>query len=92
MEPREKLYALLNDFIHNRMGIEQFCSMFSDTFRLEIDYNCLSDLEKEQFNTLSRIAYGYTDNDEEIQKYPGYRFSDKQVVEKVDEVCKIFNI
>ena len=60
--------------------------MFSDTYHLEIDFDSLSDMEKKLFPELSRIAYGYTDDEEDIQKCPEYCFSDKQVVEKVDEV------
>ncbi len=74
------------------MYIEQFCQMFSDIYRLELDFDELSDIEENMFRDLSRICYGYTDNEEEITNLPQYNFSDKQVVEKVDEVCKVLGI
>ena len=88
MDAKEKLYALLNDFYNSRMGIELFCRMFSDTFRLEIEYDCLSEIEYKLFGELSRIAYGYTDNTEDLANCPQYYFSDKQVVAKFEDVVK----
>jgi hypothetical protein len=92
MNPKEKLYALIDDFMNNRIFIDQFCSMFSNTYNLEADLTCLSDSEKIQFNELSRVTYGYCDDNEEIKKLPQYYFSDIQVVEKVNDVCKKLRI
>jgi hypothetical protein len=92
MNPKEKLYALIDDFINNRIYIDLFCSMFSYTYDLEVDLSSLSHEERQQFKELSRIAYGYCDNDDEVKKLPQYYFTDKQVVAKVDEVCQKLNI
>jgi hypothetical protein len=92
MNPKEKLYALIDDFINNRISIDQFCSMFSDTYDLEVELCSLSDEERQQFEELSRIAYGYCDDDEEAKKLPQYYFNGRQIVDKVNEVCKKLNI
>jgi hypothetical protein len=88
MDSKEKLYSLIIDFIHNRIYINQFCEMFSDTYNLEIDYDSLTIIENQLLGELSRIAYGYTDNEDEIKNCPQYYFTDKQVVEKVNEVSE----
>jgi len=92
MTHKENLYALLDDFVNNRMFIEQFCSLFSHIYHHEIGRDCLSNEENLLFSSLARIAHGYTDNEEEVRRLPQYNFSDKQVVEKVDEVCRKLNI
>jgi hypothetical protein len=86
MTHKENLYALVDDFVNNRLYIEQFCSLFSDIYHHQIDRNCLSSEENLLFGALARVAHGYTDNEVDLRMLPQYYFSDKQVVEKIDEV------
>ena len=88
MKPKEKLYALLDDFYHNRMGIKQFCDLFSSTYDFEVDLDSLSNEEQELLGKLARMAYGYTDNIDDITTCPQYSFSDTQIVAKFEEIIQ----
>ena len=92
MTPTDTLYSLLRDFVSNRMYMEQFCTLFANTFNLELDADDLTVKEYAYFKELARITYGYTDNEDEIAKLPQYYLSGKQVVEKVNEVCREWGI
>ncbi|GHT13982.1 hypothetical protein FACS1894170_10530 [Planctomycetales bacterium] len=86
---RQQLCSLIDDFINCRIYIEQFCSIFDNTYHHEM-HECddLSVYEKNLFGELARMAHGYTEDENEIKMLPQYYFTAVQIVNKVKEVNK----
>ena len=88
MNPKEKLYTLLDDFVQNRMCIESFCRLFSSTYEFDIDEDCLTNDEQNLFAILAHMTYGYTPLEKDRLVCPQYYFNDQQIIAKVDEVIQ----
>jgi len=92
MNPKETLYSLLDDIVHNRIFLEQFCVLFAHTYHFDIDEDCLTKNEQELFTRLADMAYGYTPLEEDRLVCPQYYFNDQQIIAKVDEVLQCLGI
>jgi len=84
MNPKEKLYYLLNGLKNNTYDIKSFSDEFSRIYNLELDYDSLDNLEHELFRELSTVADRYSPYPEDLETKAF--FTEQQVKNKALEV------
>lgn len=85
MTAKEKLYYLLTEFHKGSYDTNTFCDQFTIIYDTEIEYETLSEVEKDLFNELSVITARYSPYEEDL-KIPNVYYSEQDVKSKVNEV------
>ncbi|APM40668.1 hypothetical protein [Clostridium kluyveri] len=85
MNPREKLYYLVEKFIKEEYHIDLFCDEFTVVYNTEVDYNVLNNIEKTCFAELCEFTARYSPVEEDLA-IPNVYFNAEQVKDKANYV------
>lgn len=87
MNEKQQLWYLMDGLLNASYQIKTFCSEFSRIYDLEVDYEELSQEEKEEFGDLCDMCSRFSDNVNELQ-IPNMYFSEEQVRNKVKDISE----
>lgn len=87
MEPREKLYYLLSEYLSGNYDAETFCDIFTVTYDIEIDYNTLNTLEKLLFKELCTLTARFSSDEKDLEIRNVY-VNERKVREKALQVYR----
>lgn len=91
MNPKEKLFYLLNEYKAGNYKTEIFCDEYMQVFNIELDYDTLSEVEYELLEELSSFTARFSPFEEDL-KIPNVYYDEKQVREKASEVIEKLNM
>ena len=88
MTEKESLWYLMNGLLNGSYQIDIFCSEFTRSYDLEIDYDELSNMENIQFGELCEMTGRFSDNKEELKLLNMY-YSENEIRDKVKNIVAI---
>lgn len=91
MDPKEKLYYLIEEFSHNNYRIEAFCDQFTAIYNLELDYDKLTSIEQIQFRHLNQFTSRFSPFKSDLEQYDCY-YDEFKIREEVRKVRNSLNI
>jgi hypothetical protein len=86
MTSKEKLYYLITEYQKGKYDTNTFCDQFTVIYDIEVDYDALSELEKELFHKLSIITARFSPCEDDFQ-LPNVYYNEQDVKSKVEEIC-----
>ena len=89
--PKEKLYWLLELFKKDDISISEFCDEFHETYDHQLTEELMVD-EERLFRDLAHSAARFSDNNEDIKKYPNVYTSADTMTAKVKQAIEILKI
>lgn len=84
MEPKEKLFYLLSEFLKGNYSTKSFCNLFTVTYDIETDYSTLSYLEKEQYDKLSRLTARFSPFEKDLS-IPNVYVGEQEIIDNASE-------
>lgn len=88
MGTKNLLYAILDDFVHNRCDSKTFNDKFSDVYYLEVDEDELTETERTCFKELLTFLERFSPYKEDLAKY-NYYIDEKPIIKKATEVLNV---
>lgn len=86
---KRRLYWLVDEYISNRINESVFCDEYYFSYNMEINQADLLDYEKDQFESISKIASRFSEFEED-HKLDAKAFSSSQELrEKILEAKKV---
>ncbi len=76
---KKYLYWIIESYLSDQITGKAFCDAFYDSFDLELDYTCLSEVEQRIFNELNTVVGRYTPIKEDLLLHPGVYYNDEQL-------------
>lgn len=67
---KKRICLLIDRYLRKEISEEEFCSEFFTLYDLEIETNCLSDIEKRTFDKVNLLVNDYWGNKEEEESFP----------------------
>ena len=89
MEPRERLYWLINEYDHGHISTAVFCEEFERTYNLELKKEHLLEGERLAFKTLFDKVVFYSPIPEERDQIVNYLGDDEIREAVVDAVAEL---
>ena len=83
---KRRLYWLMEQYLLNKISARVFCDEFYYCYDLELNADTLTPQELKIFRAVSIVANRFCEYEEELEKYPGVYFSEKQLKQKVLKV------
>lgn len=77
--PKERLLWLLTLYKDGRIEIDSFCNEFHITYAHDLDFDEVTPREEELFESLSRCAARFSNNQVEHIKYPKVYTTTKEI-------------
>ncbi|ELK43837.1 hypothetical protein BAG01nite_39800 [Brevibacillus agri] len=90
--PKERLYWLIELYQQNEIELPRFCDEFSYTYNIDLDYDELTELEREMFRNLAGIASRFSPFEEDHKLDPKAFYKEEDVREMVKLVVGKLNI
>ena len=91
MKERDEIISIINSYLKNKCDIKEFCNLFSDLYYYEKSYyRFFKDKEKELLDELANMVECFSDDIDDLKKYPSYYISDYQLDKKIKEVQRYF--
>jgi len=81
---KKRLYWLMDEFLLRRIDARTFCNEYYYCYDLELDSDLLDNKEKKAFAELSIVVNRFSEFEEDLLKYPGTYFTEKQLREKMN--------
>lgn len=69
----------MDSYLSNQITGKAFCDAYYDSFDLELDYTCLSEVEQRIFSELNTVVGRYTPIKEDLFLHPGMYYNDEQL-------------
>jgi hypothetical protein len=95
MNPKEKLYFLLVEYLKGNYSTKDFADWFTNIFNLEMDYSLLSKDEYKYFKELEEMTGRFSPYEEDL-KLPNVFFNEQEILEKAkyvyDKLFKNLNL
>jgi hypothetical protein len=85
---KKKIYWLINQYAMGNIDADIFCDEYHECYDLELNLDTLTEMESRLFSELSTIAGRFTSFQEDLEKYPGTYFDEKQLKEKINQIKK----
>ena len=86
---KRRIYWLIDQYLNGKIIAWDFTTFYFSCYNVEMDSDFLTPTEDKLFSELSAIAGRFTDIQEDLIKYPGTYFSEKELKPKVIEVKAI---
>lgn len=80
---KKRLYWLIDQYLSNKIDSWTFCNEYYYCYDLEIDRQSLTNIEKKVFSSLSSVANRFSDDKEDLERYPGTYFTEEQLKKKI---------
>jgi galactitol-specific phosphotransferase system IIB component len=87
MEPKEKLYYLLSEYVCGHYDTETFCDIFTVTYDIKVDYSTLNMQEKALFEELCKLTARFSANEKDLAISNVY-IDEQKIKEKILQVYK----
>ncbi|TDW91897.1 colicin immunity domain-containing protein [Dinghuibacter silviterrae] len=88
---KRRLYWLIIEYLNQHISARTFCDEFYYCYDLAIDYDTLTQQEKDGFSSLSEITGRFSEFENDIRKYPGTYYTEQQLRQKVTETKEALN-
>jgi len=75
----------MEQYLSGKIDGDTFCNEYYYCYALELDYDTLTDLERDAFRGLSLVSGRFSSIEEDIKKYPGTYFTEEDLRKKVQE-------
>jgi hypothetical protein len=82
---KRRLYWLIGQYLSGKMDSNTFCDEYYYCYDLELDYESLSETEREAFKELSSVSSRFSEFRKDIEQHPGVYFTSKELRKKVQE-------
>lgn len=76
---KKYLYWIIDLYLSDKITGKTFCDGYYDSFDLELDYTCLSEVEQRIFSELNTVVGRYTSIKEDFLLHPGMYYNDEQL-------------
>ena len=88
VDDKNFLYWLMEQYLSGSISATKFCDLYYKSYDLEVDSSSFTPMEDQVFSELGVVAGRFTDIQEDLKKYHGTYFNEKQLRRRVIETKK----
>lgn len=87
MNDREKLWFLIDEYVHEKYDAKTFSNEFSRIYDLEVDYDLIPENERAWFDELCEMTARFSDDPEDL-KIPNMYCSETDIKQCIQLMCE----
>ncbi|MDP1608655.1 MAG: colicin immunity domain-containing protein [Chlamydiales bacterium] len=80
---KKYIYSIIDMYLSEKIDASTFCDEFYYSYDLELDHNCLNEIEKKVFSDLGEIVDRFSPFEKDLKEYPQFFVSEKDLKKSV---------